>query len=167
MKEQTENDNSAKNLLRGGPGKNHDAFQPPPGYFEQLEKAISRRIAEPEEKASVWTIWQPAWAFLLSVFLLTAVFGYLQTNTSKLNLQEAADFGNEAEEDLFAAMLAESGYLSDLEEEIISDAITAAELSDFSSPAFENEEELTSISEYLIDNTHYTELIIENKNTTE
>lgn len=160
--EQPDNKNR---ILKDGLGKSRVAFKPPSGYFEKLEENISLRIHPPQKEPTTTWIWQPAWALLLSVCILTATFRFQQAGL--LNPEDSTINQNISleEEEITTELLIESGFIMELEDHLLCEAISissAQENFGGTEPA-----DLEAISDYLMDNSHYSELPIQNNQTQE
>lgn len=157
-------DNGSRNL-NDILGKSGSAFQPPAGYFEKLEENIRLRINPPQKETTSGWNWQPAWAFILSICILTATFRFQQAES--LIAEKAAKHENVSldEVEITTELLVESGIIMELEDHLLCEAVTVSAAQENSEPT--DQEDLEAISDYLMSNSYYSELTIENNHTQE
>jgi len=165
MKDFMEQPDNGSHILKNGLGKNRNVFQPPAGYFEKLEENISLRITPIQKETTAGWNWQPAWAFILSVCILTATFRFQQSDYISQENPTSSHYVSLEEEEITTELLIESGIIMEFEDHLLDEAYAAAgiqENRELSDPV-----EMEAICDYLIDNSHYSELTIENNHTTE
>lgn len=160
--EQRENESR---ILKEGPGKSGAAFQPPQGYFEKLEENISLRIHPLKKETTITWNWQPAWALILSVCILSATFLFQRAEIFNHENSTISQHATLEEEEITTELLIESGMIMELEDHLLCEAVSLSYAQEISEAT--PEADLEAISDYLMDNSHYSELIINNNHTQE